>query len=97
MSVSSTDSLARRAIALSLRTTRYIASQEAAEKNNSRVNEVHRQTWAQQLMAAAYRLGLNVDAVRRLHISAVVAPQVQTHRAGPAGVWEDVDVYASHE
>ena len=66
------------------------AIDEFAMTDHSRINALHKQPWAQQLEAAARRQGINVDAVLRMHITAVVRVQVQV---APGVGWDDVDAH----
>ena len=99
ITVSSPDSLARRAIAYSMRTidlsmasSHAVSVGMAAQTKHVATNVIHKQSWAQQLIAAASRLNLDIATVQQLRISAVVNVEQQVVSA--AGLmWTTVDPF----
>jgi hypothetical protein len=67
-----------RALCRSVYETRGVVDPESMHKS---ANVVHRQTWAQQLLAAAHRQGLDREAVLNLQVTAVVDLQSELNGA----------------
>ena len=83
VSCSSHDSMAYRAMLLSLRTSTAVS---VSNVDTLYVNEkqIYCQSWAQHLIAAAARFDLDTDLVRQMRLSAVLLVQVQLPSAtGP--------------
>jgi hypothetical protein len=83
VSCSSYDSMAYRAMALSLRSSAAVTVSNM-DTLYAREKEIYCQSWAQHLIAAAARFDLDTDLVRQMRVSAVVCVQVQLPSAtGP--------------
>ena len=99
------DSYAYRAVCLSIEqwrrptgrafSARDVWSMPAADPGDpetkwSRAPDAHKQPWGQHLAAMAKRLGLDMESVMRMEVTAVARLQVQPNIGGP---WLDVNVH----
>jgi len=96
VSTSDVESMAHRAMVLSFASTceEDMGTVQQAERSHTLPDVVHRQSWAQQAAAAAWRFEVNVPLVRQMRVSAVVALQAHVPLVigGPGPKqWESID------
>ena len=85
------DAVVYRAMCLSIRSWQSVLVPSSdSVRDNGRIDQVKRQAWGQQLAAAASRVGLVVEDVFLMRVSAVVQVQVLAVN----GDWSNVDTHA---